>query len=41
LLEDEEKEWEFCFILNFFLRGENQYNDQPYQRMLKQVKNVL
>ena len=34
---DKDSEWEFRFAVNFFLRGE-QYNDEPYEKMVKQVK---
>jgi hypothetical protein len=36
LLKDERRNWEFQFALNFFLRGD-QYDNEPYEEMLKQV----
>ncbi len=38
LLEDGNRNWEFRFVINFFLKAENQYNEEPYQHMLAQVK---
>ncbi len=39
LLEDEngEEDWEFRFIVNFFMRAD-QYNNEPFDELLKQVK---
>lgn len=35
-----ETDWEFRFILNFFLRKEH-YTDVPYQRLLSEVDNFI
>jgi len=37
LLKDAESNWEFRFAVDFFLRGENQYGNEPYEEMLAQV----
>ncbi|CAK8714208.1 hypothetical protein GCAAIG_03555 [Candidatus Electronema halotolerans] len=36
-LEDEKREWEFRFMVNFCLRGE-QFNEEPYEQLCKQIE---
>ncbi|MCP4347136.1 MAG: TIR domain-containing protein [Desulfobacterales bacterium] len=39
LLEDE-KDWEFQYTVNFFMRSD-QYNNEPYTKLVKQVKDFF
>lgn len=41
LLELLKKDWEFRFCLNFFLRGKNQYDDEPYKQLMRQTNTLI
>lgn len=40
LLQELEEDWEFRFVVNYYLR-EDQYNDSPYDELLKQVERFF
>ena len=35
------KDWEFRFTLNFFMRRDEHYTDEPYQRLLQEIDRFM
>jgi hypothetical protein len=40
LFENRDTDWEFRFVVNFFLRGED-YNNEPYEKTVAQIRDFF